>query len=116
MRIWALNVLFRLRCVEAATQSSNEVSPSNVINYSTYLTRQKASSMDYIRMQHLCPGWPTGKWIVIISQLEQQRHTEAHRFISDQLAVRLSSPALLGVIIAPFSRLQSNYFAIIKEL
>lgn len=43
-------------------------------------------------MQHLGPGWPTGKWIMIIWRLEQQRHTQAHRLISDQLAARLSLP------------------------
>lgn len=38
--------------------------------------------MDCIRMQHLGPGWAAGKWIMIISQLEQQKHTQVHRLVS----------------------------------
>ena len=55
--------------------------------------------MDYIRMQHLGPGWPTGKWIMIIWRLEQLRHTQAHRLISDQLVaihhIMMAAPTTL---------------------
>lgn len=48
-------------------------------------------------MQHLGPKFSTGKWIMIISELEQQKHTWAHPLISDQLAV-MRSLALLVVL------------------
>lgn len=66
--------------------------------------------MDYIRMLHPGPGWLTGKWIVIISQLEQQRHTQAHRLLSDQLAVGLALADILGSGMAMSSTVQFNNF------
>lgn len=68
--------------------------------------------MDYIRMQHLGPGWPAGKWIMIISQLEQQRHTQAHCLISDQLAVRLALCAMLDILMASPGTLQTKRTAL----
>lgn len=38
-------------------------------------------------MQHLGPKFSTGKWIMIISEPEQQKQAWAHLLISDQLAV-----------------------------
>lgn len=61
-------------------------------------------------MLHPGPGWLTGKWIVIISQLEQQRHTKAHRLLSDQLAVGLALADILGSGMAMSSTVQFNNF------
>lgn len=51
-------------------------------------------------MLHLGPKFSTGKWIMIILELEQQKHTWAHLLISDQLAVMLplSLPAVLSML------------------
>lgn len=73
--------------------------------------------MDYIRMQHLGPGWPPGKWIMIISLLET---TETHMGPSPHIrsiSGEALSSAILNIVMAAPSSLKKKKqdFALIKE-
>lgn len=79
---------------------------SNLINYRTYQTRQYPAPRIILGCNILAPKVSAGKWIVIISELEQQKHTWAHLLISDQLAVMHSLP--LSVVLSMLQRPQDK--------
>lgn len=58
-------------------------------------------------MQHLGPECPSGKWIMIISELEQQRHEGLHPHIRSISGDAHSPSVLLSVLQEPLKHICS---------
>lgn len=97
------------RCRRRSPARRNEVSPSHVINCSTYLPRPKPGSMDYIGTEHLGLVWPTGG--MIRTTWTQSGPSPHLRSISSQAF----SPPALNAVMAATSRLQKLHLPSLRS-